>query len=590
MSVAAHRLGLRAKLLVLLLAFGAIPLVTVMAVGYAVSRATITKQAANALEALAAAQAVHLATELSRERLLLRTIAGQLPPVPTLEATSAVTLSRVLVQSLPEGGVFDGLRIVTPDGRVLANVALGTTAPHWPPAAPASDWTRERVTVHRDGSRVLAYLIAVPATERSVTAWLEGHVREEDFQRAFAMPQHLMSGVESVVVEGNGMPVFGTHEHAVPDLVALMRGVGGNVGGTIQVGRGSARALLATAPVAATDWVFAAVLPLHVALAPLSRLRNTAVAGAGALVLLIVATAALAARSVTTPLRELAAAARRLGREGRYQPIPAHTADEVGALVQSFDTMARDLQDSRAEIEKLHARDLERAQQLATVGELASGVAHEIRNPLTGVRGALELALQKLPADESSRPLLEEAQRQLKRIEDTTTQLLRYARPPALRDVTIDVNLLTERAAHVVESQAAAAGVSLRTEPAPTPVLARADPELMVQVLVNLMLNGIEAMAPGGELTVWIARHAPEAWIGVRDTGPGIPPAARGEIFRPFYTTKHQGTGLGLSISQQIVTRHGGTLRVEDTPGGGATFVAALPLVEPNGGNGEPIS
>ena len=102
-------------------------------------------------------------------------------------------------------------------------------------------------------------------------------------------------------------------------------------------------------------------------------------------------------------------------------------------------------------------------------------------------------------------------------------------------------------------------------------------------VLVNLLLNGVDAVRGGGRLSVWVTHRAPEAWIGVRDTGPGVPPENRAEIFRPFYTTKHQGTGLGLSISQQIVTQHRGTLRVEDTPGGGATFVVALPLAEEKG-------
>ncbi len=92
------------------------------------------------------------------------------------------------------------------------------------------------------------------------------------------------------------------------------------------------------------------------------------------------------------------------------------------------------------------------------------------------------------------------------------------------------------------------------------------------------MLNGIQAMAGQGQLTVWITRHAPELWIGVRDTGPGIPPEHRVAVFRPFYTTKNQGTGLGLSISRQIVERHGGSIHVEETPGGGATFIVALPL------------
>jgi hypothetical protein len=226
---------------------------------------------------------------------------------------------------------------------------------------------------------------------------------------------------------------------------------------------------------------------------------------------------------------------------------------------------------------------MERAQQLATVGELASGVAHEIRNPLTGVRGALDLALRRLPAEESARPLLEEAQQQLARIEGATTQLLRYARPPELREVTVDASLLVERALHVVASRAETAEVTLREERAPAAVPVRVDPELMVQVLVNLMLNGVEAMADGGTLTVSLARRFPDVWIGVRDTGPGVPQDARGDIFRPFFTTKHQGTGLGLSISQQIVTRHHGALRVEDAPSGGATFVVLLPLADTEG-------
>jgi signal transduction histidine kinase len=220
---------------------------------------------------------------------------------------------------------------------------------------------------------------------------------------------------------------------------------------------------------------------------------------------------------------------------------------------------------------------------LATVGELASGVAHEIRNPLTGVRGALELALRRLPPEEPARPLLEEAQQQLARIEGATTQLLRFARPPELREVTVDASLLVERALHVVASRAATAGLTLREERAPAAAPVRVDPELMVQVLVNLMLNGIEAMTDGGTLTVSLARRSPDVWISVGDTGPGVPLEARADIFRPFFTTKHQGTGLGLSISQQIVARHHGALRVEDAPGGGAIFIVVLPLADTEG-------
>jgi signal transduction histidine kinase len=563
-------MGLRAKLVSLLLAFGLVPLIAVIAIGYAVSRATILRQAADGLDALAQAQAVHLATELRRERLLLRTIAGQLPPYSTLRRTPATSTARLLVLALPEGGVFDGLRIVTSDGTVLASVALRNTAPHWPDRAPAADWTAQRVAVHREGSTVVAYLLATPLVDAPGT-WLEGHVRRADFDRVFALPAHLQEGVESAVVERDGRLVFALHRHSAPDFARYLA-AGGSGGGR------PGDALISMDPVGTSDWMFVAELSREVALAPLARLRNTAFAGAAVFVLLIVATGLFAARSVTTPLRGLASAARDLGTEGRHSPLPVRSRDEIGSLVEAFNGMAATLLRSREEIEHLHARELERAQQLATVGELASGVAHEIRNPLTGVRGALELALRRLPAAEPSRPLLEEAQLQLNRIETATTQLLRYARPPELRQVVVDGNLLVERAARVVGAQAAHYGIAVRSEPSADPVTVRVDSELMVQVLVNLMLNGIEAMAEGGTLTVRVTRQATDVAIAVRDTGPGIPPDQRSAIFRPFYTTKHQGTGLGLSISRQIVARHGGTLRVQETAGGGTTLVVTLPL------------
>lgn len=563
--------GLRGKLLGLLLAFGVLPLLMAISVGYLVSRDTLLRQATDALEALTRAQAVHLATELDRERLLLRTIAGQLP-AEDLSRLSADQLALRLVQGLPEGGVFDGLRVVTASGRNLAMVALRNTAPHWPPETPAADWTRERVVVHRDGNRVLAYLLARPLEPAGI--WLEGHVRTEDFRRVFSVAEHPMQGVEAAVVDGGGRLVFAAHGHSIPGILALLASQGDEAG---TAGRS---ALLATEPIAGTDWVFVATLPIEAALAPLSRLRDTALGGALILVVLIVLTGALTARTVTTPLRDLATAAEQFGRDGRFHPLPVRTGDEVGIVVESFNTMATSLIRTREQVEALHDRDLERAQQLATVGELASGVAHEIRNPLTGVRGALELAQRSLPGGTEAGALLAEAERQLKRIESTTTQLLSYARPPTLREIVVDVGLVVDRAATIMAPQAAAAGMTLQVESSAMATPVRVDPELIVQVLVNLMLNAIEATTPPGTLTIWTARHAPEVWIGIRDSGPGVPDEIRQDIFRPFYTTKPRGTGLGLSISHQIVDRHGGTLRLEDTPGGGTTFIVALPLLD----------
>ena len=574
---------LRAKLLALLLVFGVMPLAASIAIGYRVSRTVITREAERALRELSAQRALHVGAELSRQRLLLRTIAGRLSPPQVRTRTPRFALSQELIQSLPEDGVFDGLRLVTSAGATLATVSLRRAAPHWPDSVPAADWTRRLVRVHRAGSRVVAYLIAVPAAWEGADAWLEGHVRAEDFRRVFGMPEHILAGIESALFTTSGAPVLIVHEHAARDMVAAFGVLEGDSAKVRRATVDGVPSLVVAAPIPTTDWVLVSILPLRVALTPLARLRDTAVVGAGTLVLLIVFAGVLAARSVTTPLRDLAEAAGHLGREGTYSPVRPHGAEEVAQLVAAFNRMAEDLAESRARIEQLHADEMTRAHQLATVGELASGVAHEIRNPVTAVLGALDLAIRRLPTADASRRLLEEAQQQLKRIEATATQLLRYARPPEVREVVVDAHLLVDRACRVVEPQAARAGIQLQAEKASGPVPVSVDPELMVQVLVNLLLNGIDATAGAGRLVVWVTRHAPEAWIGVRDTGPGVPPEKRAEIFRPFFTTKHQGTGLGLSISHQIVTRHGGTLRVEDTPGGGATFVVALPLAEENG-------
>lgn len=572
-------LGIRTKLLVLLLAFGIIPMAVCIVFAYAISRDAILDRAQEALQTLTTVEAVHLGSELQKQRLVLRTIATQLPTTSDLLAMAPEERAAVLVRSLLDDGVFDGLRLSTSEGRVLASVALRETMPHWPLPATETERRPGGVVVHRDSLEVVAYIVAVRVPD-SPTTWLEGHVRKSDFRRIFSLPTHLLVGVESSILQADGRPVFGTHDHAADELAAL-------VGTTMLVDvpqtwrmGGGAGVLVSTAPVQGSDWVFATALPIKSALASLTQVWRYAVIGTTVLLILIVLTGIVASRSVTTPIRRLVEALGLLGREGRFTPLTGLPRDEVGTLIDAFNTMAANLARSRDDVERLHEREMERAQQLATVGELASGVAHEIRNPLTGVRGAVEIALRTIPEHDASRSLLVEALQQLRRIEDTTTQLLQYARPPELREILVDPALLVERAAAIVAPRAATNRQDITIEPSPTPVKVRADAELVVQVLVNLLLNGIDAVGPDGALTIWIVLRAPEVWVGVRDTGPGVAPELRRDIFRPFFTTKHRGTGLGLPISKAIMSRHGGTLMLSDTPGGGATFIITLPLAD----------
>lgn len=570
--------GISAKLLVILLAFGVVPLGVSMVIGYTVSRSLIIEQSERALRELTERQAVHLTTELTRQHLLLKTIISQLPG--ELERQPADSLSALLRRSLPQDGVFDGLRIVHDEGRVLASVELRSTATLWPSEAPAGDWAQQATVVHWVGDRAIAYLLAHPLEARDRRLWLEGHVRAADFSRLFDIPEHMAGSIEPAIFASSGLPILIGHEHARVGLVAAFGQRGGDSLAVVRATVEGRPSLVATAPIAQSDWFFTTALPVEIALASLAGLRDRAMVGTVILVVLIVVIGILAARSVTTPLRELAGTARHFGKAGVYERLEPRSSDEVGLLVRAFNRMGTDLETSRREIERLHQREMERAEQLATVGELASGVAHEIRNPLTGVRGALELVLRKLSRNDESRPLLQEAERQLERIEDTSTQLLQYARPPELREVVVDASHLVDRAVHVVEAQAKKAGIRVQIDLSSGDAPVRIDPELMIQVLVNLMLNGIDAMDGGGSLTLRTRRNGARVSIVVRDSGPGIPPEIRSQIFRPFFTTKHQGTGLGLSISHQIITRHGGTLHVEDTPGGGATFVIGLQVAE----------
>jgi len=569
------RMRLSTQLVLLLLAFGATPLALTIIVGYALSRDAIIEQGERSLRELGTLQALHIGTEITRQRLLLRTIVGQIPDVSMLQRQTATDLATFLHQSLPEDGVFDGLRLVRRDGTVFASTALRENEPHWPHEIPAGDWATRSVVVHWEGDQVIAYLIAA-ALGGTEGVWLEGHVRSDDFNRLFALPTHLLGDVEPMVFHTLGRVILAGQASSVSDLSRFVSGTDD----TYSVSRtnvGSTEHLVLTTPIVGTDWIFAAALPLESVLYPLSRLRTWVLFGAATLVIVIVLTAVFAARTTAAPMGRLATAARQLGRGEAVAPLGEHRTAEINSLVKAFNQMAGDLQRSRQKIDELHAREMERAHQLATVGELASGVAHEIRNPLTGVLGAVDLALKHRSPDDKATPLLEEAKQQLLRIEGTTKQLMSYARPPELKEMEVDPNLLVERAVHVVSPQATAAEIDIDVSPATGVPKVRVDPELLVQVLVNLMLNALDELAAGGTITVGIEFRSPELWIAVQDNGPGIPPDTRTEIFRPFYTTKSHGTGLGLSISNQLVERHGGSLHYKETLGGGATFVVALP-------------
>ena len=328
------------------------------------------------------------------------------------------------------------------------------------------------------------------------------------------------------------------------------------------------------------SWIYLTEQPDAHALGALRRLRQASIYLALVFALLVVGAAWFVSGGIVAPVRRLVDATRRLGAgdlEARVDPV---TPDEIGVLSAAFNEMAAELAQSASEVQGLHQREIERAGQLASVGELASGIAHEIKNPLVGASSGLDLLDQKLDQNLPTDDLRKQIRSELGRMDRAVRDLLSFARPREPRVGWVAPGLLVDRVVGLVRPQAEAAGV--RVEEAATTTLERirVDPELLTQALVNLAMNGIQAMNPGGVLTITTEKRDDEILIRVSDTGKGIPAAEIEEVFRPFFTAKHRGTGLGLAITRTIVERHGGRLEVESTPGVGSCFTLFLSSVE----------
>lgn len=236
----------------------------------------------------------------------------------------------------------------------------------------------------------------------------------------------------------------------------------------------------------------------------------------------------------------------------------------------------------RAAVTQLHAQEHEllRREQLAAVGQLAAGLAHEIRNPLTGVKLLIEGALREVHGG-LSRPELEMTLAEMRRIERTVQGLLDFARAPAPARTGVELVGLIRRAAEAVRSRADLHRVAVVLGPTPPRVPAVGDPDQLTALLTNLLINGVEATPAGGTVTVTVEPDgAGRVRVSVADTGAGIDPAVRAKLFAPFATTKPTGTGLGLSVARRIAEAHGGTLTAADG-GGGACFVWTIPVTAP---------
>jgi len=221
-----------------------------------------------------------------------------------------------------------------------------------------------------------------------------------------------------------------------------------------------------------------------------------------------------------------------------------------------------------------HAR---RSERLATVGQLAAGVAHEIRNPLASISGSIELLKKAPQTTEDDRTLMAIVHREIQRLNALIGDLLDYANPKPAQSVDFDLAILIGETIKVARGDEKFANVEVTSE-VPPKLSVTADPAKLRQVLWNLLRNAAEAAADGGKhVRVAAARDSEGATIIVEDDGPGIPREQIPLIFDPFFTTKRRGTGLGLATCHSVVAEHGGRIHVESDIGKGTRMVVHLP-------------
>ena len=338
----------------------------------------------------------------------------------------------------------------------------------------------------------------------------------------------------------------------------------------------SAGALVGYAPITAfgREWTALTLQPEPEAFAPVTRMLHRWITALSLIVLLTGIVATVLAGRMSRPLRRLTQATYALGAEPTPLKVPVETRDEIGQLASSFNAMVERLDRAQA--------DLLAASRFAFIGEMAAGIAHEIRTPLSVLRSSAQVLHRAIPdAQGSTAELVQVMVEEVDRLDRVVEGLLQLARPrPPMLQPT-DLARLLERAADFARSAATEKGVTIERD-FRVPALVQCDADQIYQAALNLIVNAISFAPPGSrvELRTIPGPAGRGGGFEVQDHGPGIPIASQAEIFTPFFTTRPGGTGLGLALVDRTIRSHHGEIRVISAPGEGAIFRILLPAAE----------
>lgn len=294
------------------------------------------------------------------------------------------------------------------------------------------------------------------------------------------------------------------------------------------------------------------------------------VGGAAVLALVqLLATVFLLQRWLAGPIAEVGRVTAKISKGDFEAKVSLRSRDEWGELAGAINQMAEAL--------KSYEQKLRIQERLAALGELASFAAHNIRNPLSGIRAAAQVMISEYQGQAGIKHSLQEIIQSVDKLDTWVQRLLEFAKPLGFVSEMTDLSILVKDCLQLAEAHLKAKKIAVQNCVNRLPPVA-ADPALLEQALSSVVINAIEAMEAGGRLRMTASSDLQEVTLVVSDTGKGIPPGKIEQIFKPFVTDKSDGTGLGLSQAKKIMDLHGGTIKVESEPGAGTTVILTLPL------------
>ena len=301
---------------------------------------------------------------------------------------------------------------------------------------------------------------------------------------------------------------------------------------------------------------------------------------------------------IDRPVKKMVKVIRRIEDGDLTAKMEEGVNDEFGLVARSFNRMLESQESAHKEVEMCHAEQMQRAAKLASLGEIISGIAHEIKNPLTGISCAVQVFQSEMNEDDNRRAVTTEILNHINRLDRTVKDLLNYAKPKPPNFIPLNVNDILDKAVFFVYPEAKKKNVIVDTMVEGEVSDVMMDPDQIQQVFLNLIINAVQAMPDGGKLKISVSEadlnkeeidgRLTELFPGGRavsvrfeDTGKGIDQEYMDRIFDPFFTKKSKGTGLGLAISQRIVQEHGGEIAVKSEVNKGSVFTIYLPVILP---------